>query len=64
MFQEEKIRRFGRVDFEAGERVGVANAPQPNTHRTAMPTVPRFVSIFEEKILGVGFWHEKIARVS
>ena len=46
MFQEEKMRRFGRVDIIAGERVGVANAPLPDTHRTATPTVSRFLAIF------------------
>lgn len=45
MFQEEKMRRFGRVDFEAGERAGVADAPLPDSHRTATPTVSRFLAI-------------------
>lgn len=59
MFQEEKMRRFGRVDFEAGERVGVANAPQPESHRTATPTVSRFLTILKGKSLGVSIWHQE-----
>ena len=51
MFQEAKMRRFGRVDFEAGERVGVAVAPLPDSHRTATPTVSRFVGVLREKII-------------
>lgn len=47
MFQEEKMRRFGRVDFEAGERVGVAVAPLPDSHRTATPTVTRVLAILQ-----------------
>ena len=45
MFQEEKMRRFCRVDFEAGEKAGVAVAALPDSHRTATPTVLRFLEI-------------------
>ena len=57
MFQEEKMRRFGRVDFEAGERVGVAVAPLPDLHRTATPTVTRVLAILQREFLGVRYWH-------
>ena len=33
---------FRRVENQAGERDGVAIAPQPDSHRTATPTVSRF----------------------
>ena len=45
------LRHFRRVENEAGERVGVADAPQPNLHQPAMPTVSWFVGIF-----GGGFY--------
>ena len=57
MFQEEKMRRFRRVDFEAGERAGVADAPLPDLHRTATPTVSRFLAILRSEFLGVRYWH-------
>ena len=47
MSQEAKMRRFGWVDFEAGERVGVAVAPLPDSHRTATPTVTRVLAILQ-----------------
>ena len=45
------LGHFRRVDFEAGERVGVADAPLPGSHRTATPPVSRFVGVLREKII-------------
>lgn len=45
------LRRFRRVENQAGERVGVADAPLPDSHRTATPTVSRFVGVLREKII-------------
>ena len=53
MPKRENIGHFRRVENEAGERVGVAVAPLPDSHRTATPTVSRFLAIFRCKFLGV-----------
>ena len=45
------LGHFRRVENEAGERVGVAEAPLPGSHRTATPTVSRFVGVLREKII-------------
>ena len=57
MAKEENLGRFCRVDFEAGERVGVAVAPLPDSHRTATPTVSRFLAILWSEFLGVRYGH-------
>lgn len=41
-----KIIHKVKVDFQAGERVGVADAPRLASHRTATPSVRRFSDFF------------------
>ena len=48
------LGHFRRVENEAGERVGVAKAPLPDSHRTATPTVTGFLTTEVRNILGVG----------
>lgn len=53
------LRHFRRVENQAGERVGVADAPLPDSHRTATPTVSRLLAILKCKFLGVSIWHQE-----
>ena len=55
--KEDVLGHFRRVDFEAGERGGVADAPLPDSHRTATPTVTRVLAILQREFLGVRYWH-------
>ena len=58
------LGHFRRVDFEAGERVGVTEAPLPDSHRTATPTVSRFLAILKCKFLGVSIWYQEFRQGS
>ena len=53
------LGHFRRVDIIAGGRVGVANAPLPDSHRTATPTVSRFLAILKVKFLGFSIGHQE-----